>query len=255
MGRKDVYPVTIANSTDDDLEEILAWLQAEDVAGETTFHPNRNMIAAGHEAGELIVLKVGGEIGAFALGAPGVIDIFETKPAFRRTGVGRMLAQHCIGRAAEADIAVIEGECAPPTSLPFWEHMGFQQIRARYGHSPWVGLRVPKLLILPAGKACEIIVRLFDKTMLYVDGVAPVAEYRPLAVMGADGIVYLQERLALYAPDLRPGNDLAVEIVLDGKRLGLDKVKREEFKRLGVQHDRFLNYFIDMIDPSSARGD
>jgi GNAT superfamily N-acetyltransferase len=250
--QKGRFRVTITMSKDEDLVQILEWLRAEDEEGKTTFHPNRNMITRGHEAGELLVLKAGDEVAAFALGAPGVIDIFETKPTFRRSGVGRMLAQHCIERAAQSDIAVIEGECAPSTSLPFWKRMGFQEIRARYGHSPWVGLRVPKRFELPDGEAREVVIRVYDESVAYRADVEPVAEYRPRAVLANDGVVYLEERVALYAPDIPPGNDVAIEIVLEGARLGLAKAKYEESEALGVRRDRFQNFYIDVIDPSAV---
>ena len=52
------------------------------------------MIAKRHNAGELIVLKAGTDIAAFALGAFDLIDIFKTKPPFRRIGIGRTLAHY-----------------------------------------------------------------------------------------------------------------------------------------------------------------
>lgn len=247
--------MTIVMSTDEDLGQILDWLRVEDEEGHSTFHSNRNMIAKGHDAGELLVLKEGDEVAAFALGAPGVIDIFETKPAFRRSGVGRTLAHYCIERAAKADMAVIEGECAPSTSLPFWKHMGFQEIRARYGHNPWVGLRVPKRFATPEGHDREVIIRVYDESVAYRTDVEPIAEYRPRAVLAEDCAIYLEERVALYAPDIPQGNDVAVEIVVNGTRLSLAKAKYEESEALGVRHDRFRNFYIDVIDPGAARGE
>ncbi|MCW1985384.1 UNVERIFIED_ORG: GNAT superfamily N-acetyltransferase [Sphingomonas sp. R1F5B] len=246
--------MTIEISTDERLGQILDWLRIEDQGGEITFHPNRNMITNGHDAGELLVLKEGDEVAAFALGAPGVIDIFETKPAFRRSGEGRKLVRYCIERAAEGDMAVIEVECAPSTSLPFWKHMGFQEIRARHGHNPWVGLRVPKPLALPDGQDREVVIRVYDESVTYLADVKPVAEYRPQAVLGEDGAIYLEERVALYAPDIPPGNNVAVEIIVQGARLGLGKAKRDELEALGVRHDPFRNFYIDVIYPTTARG-
>ncbi|NYI24983.1 hypothetical protein EWH08_19525 [Sphingobium indicum] len=63
-------------------------------AGDSTSHPNNSMIAKRHNAGELIVLKAGNDIAAFALGAFDLIDIFKTKPPFRRIGIGRTLAHY-----------------------------------------------------------------------------------------------------------------------------------------------------------------
>ena len=45
-------------------------------------------------ADALIVLKAGNDIAAFALGAFDLIDIFKTKPPFRRIGIGRTLAHY-----------------------------------------------------------------------------------------------------------------------------------------------------------------
>ncbi len=242
----------IERSNDADLETVLGWLALEAAQGKSTFHPNRNMIAKGHSEGELLVLRDQDLVVAFALGSPGVIDILETRPGYRGRGFGRRLAQHCIDRAAAADMAVIEGECAPATSLAFWQAMGFEQIPARYGYNPWVLLRIGKRHRLPEGVPADVVLRTFDEEALYHDNMSPLAEYRPVAVHANLGIIQLAERVVLYEPALPNGNDLVVEIALNGKRLVREKAKRAKLNAIGVRQDKFRRYYLDHIDP---RGD
>ena len=247
--------MTIRQSTDADLVDILDWLQREAAEEGNTFHSNRGLIAKGHEAGELYVLETEAQLAAFALGAPGVIDIFETRPGLRGKGYGRQLAQFCIDRAAAADMAVIEGECAPETSLPFWEAMGFEQIRPRYGDNPWVSLRVGKTNILPPGAPVDVVVRTFSEQVLYSDGVAAIGTYRPTAVKAADGLIYLAKRIVLHEPNLANGRDLVIEIEVDGRCIARDKAKRAKLAAIGVRHDRFQQYYVDRIDPAGDAED
>ena len=241
----------IDRSTDEDLTQILDWLRLEAEEERNTFHTNRDMIVEGHGGRKLFVLREGVEVAAFALGGAGVIDIFETRPGYRGQAYGRELAQFCIERAATADMAVIEFECAPRTSLPFWQAMGFEQIRPRHGSNPWVSLRVARRHTLPAGDPVDVIIRTFDEAVTYSD-IAPMHEYRPTAIRSPDGVIHLSERVVLHEPDLPDNREPAVEIVVAGNRVALDKAKRPELAAIGVRHDRFLQYYIDQIDPDGA---
>lgn len=237
----------IEPATREDLQTILGWLAAEAAAGDETFHGNRNLIARGQEEGELFVLREAGEVVAFALGKPGEIAIQETRPDRRGKGHGRALAQWGIDRARSADIVVIEGECSPSSSLGFWKTMGFREMRSRYGHNPRVYLTLPKPLLLPAGEAAEVVIRVFDQDHLYDDNVPVAGEHRPPAVRSADGVIHLAERIVIFAPDLPMGHEVALEIVVDGQRLFFDKAKRPEAAALGVKRDSGYEFYIDSI--------
>jgi GNAT superfamily N-acetyltransferase len=245
----------IERSSDEDLGEIIRWLATEAAEGNSTFHPNRNLIAQGHVDGELLVLREHEKVVAFALGEPGIIDILETRPGYRGRGLGRRLAQHCIDRAAAADVAVIECECAPPTSLPFWQAMGFERIPSRYGHNPRVLLRVDKRHRLPSGSPVAVVIRTFDEEALYREAVPSLHEYRPTAVRLESGKIALAERILLHEPTLPNGHDLAVEIEVDGELVVFDKAKRQKMSAIGVRHDRFQYFFLDRINPEATAED
>lgn len=245
----------IGRSTAADLTEVLNWLAQEAAEGNSTFHPNRGLISEGHDEGDLVVMRDQGRVVAFSLGAPGVIDIFETRPDCRGRGYGRVLADHCIERAAAANMAAIEFECAPDTSLPFWQAMGFEEIPAPYGYNPWVMLRVGKRYPLPAGTPVEVVIRTFDEEVMYDQGIEPLHEYRPAAVRTENDVVHLLDRVVLHEPGLPRDHDLAVEIKLGGERLVLDKAKRAKLAAFGVRHDRFRQYFVDRIDPHGKAED
>ena len=247
--------MVIEPSTDADLHQIFAWLEDEATHDRNTFHSNREMIAEGHREGELHVLRDGEDVIAFAHGAPGIINILETRPGMRGRGHGRRLARFCIDRAAEADMAVIEGECAPATSLPFWQAIGFERIPPRYGSSPWVMLRVAKTHVLPEGDPSAVVVRTFDEEAMYRAATAAIGEYRAHAIRDTAGIIHLPERIVLHEASLANGRELVLEIEVDGQVLAREKAKRAKLAAMGVRHDKFRQYYLDRIDPKGDAED
>lgn len=143
----------------------------------------------------------------------------------------------------------------PEASGPFWQSLGFEEIPPRYGHNRWMMLRIGKQHYLPPGIPAEVVIRTFDAEALYRSAVAPLSEYRPAAVLVADGSVQLAERIVLHEPGLGYGCDLAVEISLNGTRLVFDNVTREGMEALGLRHDRFRQFFVDRIYSQAAVGD
>lgn len=242
----------IDRSTDADMEDISDWLAHIAPAHARPLHRSRAMVQKGHRTGNLYVLRHRGRAVSLALGSAGMIDLLGTHPAYRSRGFGGALAEHCIRRAAQADMAAIEIECLPETALPFWQSLGFQEIEPRFGHNRWAMLRVPKQHDLPPGAAVDVMVRTFDARALHSSDDPPLSEYRPAAVLVAGRAVQLAKRVVLHEPHRTGRSDLAVEITLNGQRLVFEQVNRRKMEAFGVRHDRFRQFFIDRIFPNGA---
>jgi len=111
-----------------DLAAIKKWLRAERRRTGEGFYCNWNCITRSFEYGELFVLpatRLGHSIvGFICMGDEGP-DIVEVQPSKRGMGYGRQIAEWMIARAKRRGKRLIELQCAPFTSLPFWEAMGF----------------------------------------------------------------------------------------------------------------------------------
>jgi hypothetical protein len=94
----------------------------------------------------------------------------------------------------------------------------------------------------------DVVVRTYDEEIMYLEGIAPIHEYHPMATRSANGTIHLGERIVLHEPSLATGHDLVVEIEVARKRVARDKAKRAELAALGVRSDRFQQYYIDQID-------
>ncbi len=243
----------IEPSSDEDLHQVLDWLKQERVHEGFGFYSNANLIENGHAAGdELFVLKAGPAVAAFVLGRPGSIDIFETRPDLRGCGYGRILANFCIDRGYHADIAVMEFECSPETSLPFWKKVGFSERPAPWGDGTWVMKMMAKRLDLPDGDPTEVTIKILSEEYAWSDNNEAIYEYRQRAIVDQSGVIWLPTRVVIFAPELPRNMDVAVEIVVDGVRRIIGKAKYEEPRNAGVLRDRGGNFYIDKIIPSSS---
>ena len=158
---------TIRFATPNDLSQIRGWLEREHNDGvHGSFFCNYNMIEAGQEASFLTALvRESDQLPvAFSLGDAN-IDILAVKADCRRQGLGRYLAQHVIDHARERDIMGMHGECAPPTSKPFWRSLGFRTVAPPYGgggNGNWIACPLPHENHLQDGPLRTITVALTD---------------------------------------------------------------------------------------------
>jgi formylglycine-generating enzyme required for sulfatase activity/ribosomal protein S18 acetylase RimI-like enzyme len=156
----------IRRATQDDLALVLAWLKDEwDQGGpERGFWCNRNPVVKGEAKGDLSVLVRSGDdipIG-FLLSSEATLDIMEIRPEFRRQGLGWMLAQHGLHRIKEAGEIGLVIECAPMTSVPFWESLGFRHIERPWGNdgSYYASYVFSKRSYMPQGPFVRVLVKL-----------------------------------------------------------------------------------------------
>jgi GNAT superfamily N-acetyltransferase len=125
--------IAIRNATKKDLAAVEKWLRAEHEKTGEGFFCNWSVIAGAFKRKDLFVLAADGDIAGFVVDAVKGPDIVEVCPEKRGMGYGRRLAEWAITSAVDRGNSVIEGKCAPESSAPFWEKMGFTVSQMRRG--------------------------------------------------------------------------------------------------------------------------
>lgn len=244
-------PYAICRPSQSDIDELLRWLEAEYISTGEGHWSNRDLIQEAYVEQQLTVITHADAVVGFAAGRFG-LDLISVKSANQRRGIGRMLVEYLINRARDQDIPVLRVQCAPSSSLPFWERMGFEL----YGQatndekSPLVRMILAKDLQLPVhGTPAHAEIAYLSELALHqpIARHRPITCYRPPALIANDGVIHLGQRCI--GPDLiDTANDLVLRITIDGKLLYLDKAKYPEAKALGVRiHCVTGDYYLDRV--------
>ena len=240
----------VLQATEDDLNVILDWLERECQEDGGGFWSNRGVIARSLEDDDLWAIRECGHTIAFQVGKYGT-DIVCVRKDYRSQGYGTALFNFSLARTIEDDVNILCGECSPPTSLPFWQKMGFEQ----YGDSS-VGAPITVRRVLHRKHDIDAMLPKIEATVSFYPGAAiyssegetPFKVHRLTGGLLENGGVKLPYRVIGLADDEKPGKDLVVKIVVDGDELCFCKAKYDEAKATGVQYDsKGHNFYIDEI--------
>jgi GNAT superfamily N-acetyltransferase len=196
------------------------------------------------------VLLVDGQTIGFLNGT----DILEIKPAFRKAGYGRVLADFMLNLAYDEGYSVVEIDIAPETAAPFWKQMGFSSVSARRGNGSGIYAYkvLPRIFRLTDGKHVPYSVEFFSEDERYKEIPKPFAQFSGLGEYFPDGALQLPERAFCHQPMDAQHVDYFVKIEIDRRIIYFDKVKYEEGKQYGVERDAGFVHFIDRINPQIA---
>ena len=243
----------IRYSTDDDLNEILKWLKAqEDNDIEGTFYCNRNLTISEHEEGRLIVyvnpktnLAIGYQWGGLI--TPGIIEIHNE---FRGQGIGKQLVDFRINEARAKRKTILKIQCTPTSSIPFWEHMGFT-LSVNMENTAYMLLNY-KNELPPNCPQCSVRISFFPEKKKWEKDTTAEKTFTPEAVYSVhENKVYLSERVSHYDSSHKFNHDLVISISVNGVNLYLDKAKYEEARSLGVKSDLPAFYMDTITMPHS----
>ena len=233
----------IRKSTDADLASVIQWLKEEHEKCATGFFCNRDVITAAHSNKEMIVLVINGSPVAFLANGLGRDGILEVRKDRRGRGYGKALAEEGLRQAiADDDVCVLDIQCAPSSSIPFWEGMGFTIYSGDYASR-----NLPRTLALPAaGKDVELEIREhLDPAQHYPETSIATQFIKPHARRGEDGNIYLEERIIFgRSTSFR---DMVARIIVDGEDRFFNKLKYDEAAECGVCRDKYGNFYIDCI--------
>jgi GNAT superfamily N-acetyltransferase len=243
-------PFVIRWSKNHDMQPIHDWLREEnrlEVHG--NFLCNWNLTMQCHEEGLLLVLidEIEGIPVAYQWGQLLSSGILQVRSGWRGKGLGRLVVEHCVELALQQDEMVLQVECKPSSSIPFWEAMGFTIIEGEFGENA-KGFRVlSKELELPlGGRPVLATISSFPEERKWQEDVPAIASYRPDAIVADDGKVYLAERASFPISFRRLSRDLVIEIIVDGELIYRDKAKYQGAQDHGVKLCR-NGFYIDAV--------
>jgi GNAT superfamily N-acetyltransferase len=239
--------------TEKDRDQVLGWLEREFNEGTNDFWHNRNMIAEALEHNRFFVIRDGDEAVAFQVGeySPSIANVREDR---KGQGYGTAMLEASIARALDEDVNVLDVECAPRTSLTFWQKHGFE----RYGDmSDWGKLTARRFLprsfdLPPELPRVPVTITFYPERVKYSrdEEVEPLAVHQVSGEYLDDGSLMLERRV--FALDDAKGN-LVIKIEVDGVQRYFDKAKYPEGKEVGVRHDwRGDTFFVDAIEPEEG---
>ena len=232
-----------------DLAAIDEWLRKERDETGDGFYCNWGIIVSSFEERELYVLRTDGYPVAFLSDQGTTHNIAEVHPEHRGKGYGKRLATHMIALSREHGLSVIEIDCAPSTSVPFWRRMGFTPHLSRlgYGGGIYAHKELPWDFEQGTNRRMPVEINFYPANKGYDPNAAPFRTYSEDAEVLQDGSLQLPRRAVCFDPDITQLYDCFVEISLQGKQIYRDKVKRSEARDLGVMCDAGGIYHIERI--------
>ena len=113
------------------IDEIKDWLMEEDKVSGTGFFCNWSSITESFSAGKLAVLvykqKAIGFMSWFEWEKVARLQLAEIKPANRKQGFGRYLAEALFAKLLRKGFAVLDLHCQPAASEKVWKRLGFMR--------------------------------------------------------------------------------------------------------------------------------
>jgi GNAT superfamily N-acetyltransferase len=245
---------SIRRSTDADMENIYAWLVAEEereVAG--NFLCNWELTKKNHQLKRLLIYIDGASQFPVAYQWGGLIHsgILQVREDMRGKGIGAKLVARRIAEAYRKNECILLIQCQPASSIPFWKKMGFTLLGQSSQHYAYRILEL-KFPLPENSQSVNVAIRFYPEELLWDKSAKPYICFSPSAAVTQNGVVHLSERVAffevLYIENML--RDVVVEIEVNGEVLFCDKAKREAANSIGLK--RCLNgFFIDKIQPLS----
>jgi GNAT superfamily N-acetyltransferase len=229
-----------------DLVEIEKWLLAEREETGEGFYCNWNVIQGGLEYDETFVMLRDGDAVAVLVDGNVGPNILSVRPDLRGQGLGGQFARWLFERALGRGCTVLEIECEPRTSVPFWRKHGFLPM----GTGPDGFRHAYKLLdrkhTLIDGPDVTVVVSLFPKERKWNPSTAP---YWVRTERGhhQDGHVQLPTRVALYQLGEPHLADCVVRVTVDDECVYEDKLKYPEAGEHGIKRDPGGFFYVDAV--------
>lgn len=169
-------------------------------------------------------------------------DILEVKYNFRGKGIGRALVNYGLIQAKESNETIIDIECMPESSIPFWEHMGFKLYDETHAY-----IKIEKInLFGDEAVPADVKISFYPERRKWNKETMAIEVFRPDAAKDQEGIIDLQRRVSIFTGLEIWDRDPVVNISINGNVVYEDKAKYDEALWLGVR--RTLNsFYIDSI--------
>ena len=234
--------------------QVHAWLQEQERQGvKATFFCNWRLTERVHLERRVSVYLSphSGAPVAYQWGGLLKDGILEVRHAERGRGIGRVMVEHMMAEAELADEPILFVHCAPDSSAPFWQRMGFTLLPEHRGET--YGYRiVPKQLPPPAaGKPVQVDVEFYSERRGWDADIPPRQVNTQSAVRDSNGSVWLSHRVSWF--DTIPtfeGDSYAI-VKVDGENWYSGKLKRERASILGFKACA-NGYHLDRLFPVTS---
>ncbi len=228
-------------ATNDDILIIYKWMMAQESREVgSSFLCNWSLTQEVHDEGGLIVAINKDEPIAYMWTNFGIVEVRED---YRGNGVGRSLVEQALDYAIKSNAYCISIECAPQTSIPFWKHMGFKLYKEKYAY-----LILDKILTLPKkGEAIDVEISFYPEFKKWKPETTALEVFLPLAIKASNGIIYLADRVTIFADRSIWCGDPVLGIKISGNEVYLDKVKYQKARDIGVQYNN-NSYAIEQMN-------
>jgi GNAT superfamily N-acetyltransferase len=221
-------PLLIRKATDDDLNRIHEWLVEQDhnkVDG--TFLFNWAMTQKVQRKNQLFVALLEGKPIAYIWEDFGILEVCEE---FRGRGVGRCLVGFALTQAQNQERYAINIQCAPVSSIPFWQKIGFELYS-----TDKASMILPKKLAQPkGGELVKVEFSFYPEKAQWDSSIAEIKYFSANAKRDGNGIIHLSERIAAYCNREQYRGDAVIKICLDDEQIYFGKAKHKKAKQLGV---------------------
>lgn len=239
--------ISIRFATDKDMADIHSWLLDHGRRGiDGSFLCNWSLTENTYNEGKVIVGILNGQPVAYMWCDFGIAEVRED---LRGQGIGRKLVEHALTIARENDIACIDIECTPETSIPFWKKLGFKLYSENNAY-----LLIEKPLPLPTvAEPVDIEISFYPESRKWSSETKAIYSFSPSAVKGKDSLIYLSHRVAIFANSSIWNSDPIVSIKASGYEVYLGKAKHQEASDIGVKYNGGA-YAIERITIRSRGG-
>jgi GNAT superfamily N-acetyltransferase len=242
----ETYQIKLATRAE--LNIVLKWLKRSYDKTDSGFWGNRRLIHQWFKEGEMYVCVDGGKVVGFLAGECNHNSILEIRPSKRKQGYGTILARDWIERAKAAGVCVLHVECSPPTSIPFWEKLGFR--RSADGSVCWSILTASRSVAL-GGQDLSVRIRAYEQSMMYLPNGGPVIESEINCKVNSDGRIDLPERFVCFDGAWLRGIPI-FEIHTADRLIFKDYADCSEARALGIERGECGTYFIDELHLSAT---
>ena len=117
-------------SKDSDLPFIYEWLEEEYARGIENLFNNWELTKEVHDEGKLYVYaNERGHPIAYLWDNFGILNVKQTE---RHRGIGRKLVKFGLKKLFVQNKKYVEIQCAPNSSVPFWESLGFERFQKKH---------------------------------------------------------------------------------------------------------------------------
>lgn len=230
-----------------DMKAIEAWLPKDYSVGTLAMNWNVTMKVFAEERVSVWEDLDSGQPVGYCWGSLNSHDsVLEVQPEYRGLGIGRAMAEFMLKNSITDRDPLLEIHIAPDSAESFWQGMGFETY---WEHGNCYGRRILELRPLAvAGVRRSVTVVFLPESATWdeMPGLKALASHQREGTEVADGRIILDRAAShFHLPD---GDDLAIDVLLDGQSLYRGKAKYSKAEAIGVKQCR-RGFTICEINP------